>query len=256
MRSFARVVPALPPARSLAGRLERGPELLLVLAVVLFSLTVRLLLLEPVEIGGDALNKWQFVREWFHAFDLGKVEWNHHLTRMGVNVPLAVIQAIFGRHALVYHWAAIIASTAAVLFTYLAGRFADGRLVGLGAAIWTTLFPAWVRAGAQVSPDSAGAAWGLLGLLGLLGYERAERRERAWLVGSAACLFGAYLAKEPFAFFVPGAVLAVWLMKRRVLDVALYAGVPLALLLLETLFYRSVSGYSSRFAIVSATHGP
>jgi hypothetical protein len=195
------------------------------------------------------------VREWFYAFDFSQVEWNHHLTRMGVNLPLAVIQAVFGRHAPVYHLAAIAAATAAALFAYVAGRLADGRAVGLFAAIWSVLFPAWVRAGSQVSPDSFGAAWGLLGLVGLLQYERDARRPRAWLVASAVCLFGAYLAKEPLVFFVPGALAAVWLLKRRPVDVALYAAVPVALLGVETLFYRAVSEHSSRFAIVSTTHG-
>jgi hypothetical protein len=255
LRFFTRLVPASLRAASPRERLSQYAELAIALGVVAFSVVVRWLLLEPVEIGGDALNKWQFVREWSHTFDWRAVEWNHHLTRMGVNVPLYVIQAVFGRHAGVYHVAAIAAATAAALFVYVAGRVADGRAVGVLAAIGSVLFPAWVRAGAQVSPDSFGAAWGLLGLILLLGYERAQQRPRAWLVGSAACLFGAYLAKEPLVFFVPGALVAVWLMKRRSSDVAIYAAVPLALLAVETLFYRSVSDYSSRFAIVSATHG-
>jgi hypothetical protein len=255
LRFFTRLTPARWRALSSTEQRAWRTELALALGVVAFSVAVRCLLLEPVEIGGDALNKWQFVREWFHAFEWRDVEWNHHLTRLGVNVPLAVIQALFGRHAGVYHVAAVAAASAAALFVYVAGRLADGRVVGLLAAIWSVLFPAWVRAGAQVSPDSFGAAWGLLGLILLLAYERAERRPRAWLVGSAACLFGAYLAKEPLVFFLPGALVSVWLMRRRLLDVAIYAAVPLALLGLETTFYRAVSDYSSRFAIVSSTHG-
>ncbi len=255
LRFLTRFFPARSRAASSADGLAWRAEAALVVGVVAFSVVVRFLLLEPVEIGGDALNKWQFVREWFYAFDFRQVEWNHHLTRMGVNLPLAVIQAVFGRHAPVYHVAAIVAATAAALFVYVAGRLADGRAVGLFAAIWSVLFPAWVRAGSQVSPDSFGAAWGLLGLVGLLQYERAARRPRAWLVASAVCMFGAYLAKEPLVFFVPGALVAVWLLKRRPLDVAIYAAVPLALLALETLFYRTVSDHSSRFAIVSTTHG-
>ena len=195
------------------------------------------------------------MREWFYRFDVTQVEWNHHLTRMGVNVPLALIQALFGRHAPVYHLAAILFSTFATVLVYVAGRLADGRAVGVLAALWTVLFPAWVRAGAQVSPDTAGAAWGLLGVIGLFAYARAEQRPRAWLVASAACFFGAYLAKEPLVFFIPGALVAVWFARRSVLDVVIHASVPLGLLLCETLFYRSVSQYSSRFAIVSATHG-
>jgi len=238
----------------LLSKLVRS-DVLLGLAVLLFAVAVRLILLEPVEVGGDALNKWHFARQWFYHLDLTRMKWDHHLTRMGVNVPLFLIQAVFGRHAVVYHLAAVLASAVVAVAVYVVGLLAHGRAVGVLASIWVMLFPSWVRAGAQVSPDNFGAAWVALALAALLAYGRVEGRRTPWLILSAFCAAGAYLAKEPLVFFIPGALVGVYLLGHRFRDVALYAAVPLGVLAVETLFYRAVSPYSSRFAIVSATHG-
>jgi hypothetical protein len=233
----------------------RRSEVALGVAVTLFALAVHFVELEPIEIGGDAINKWHFVRQWFHHFDVTKVVWDHHLSRLGVNAPTAVIQLLLGRGAPIYHVASLAASTAAVALVYAVGVMAHGRLAGFIAALWLASFPSWVRAGTQLSPDSFGAAWAALALLLLVGYGRAERRELPWLVLSAFAAAWSYLAKEPLVFFIPGALIGVYVLKRRVRDVAIYAAVPLFVFALETLFYRSVSQYSSRFALVSATHG-
>lgn len=257
---------ALPVAPSDSARTTTGArvraffashrsEVALGAAVALFSLAVHFVELEPIEIGGDALNKWHFVRQWFHRLDLRQVPWDHHLTRMGVNVPTALVQILFGRRAPVYHVASLAASTLVAVLVYVAGVMAHGRLVGLLAAVWLVLFPAWVRAASQLSPDSFGAAWAVLALVLLLAYARDERRRTLWLVLSGLAAAGAYLAKEPLVFFIPGGLLAVFVLRQSVRDVLVYAAVPAGVFALETLFYRSVSDYSSRLAIVSATHG-
>lgn len=230
-------------------------EVALGVAAALFSLAVRFVELEPIEIGGDALNKWHFVRQWFHRFDLLHVTWDHHLSRMGVNVPTAFVQLLFGRHAPIYHVASLLASTLVAVLVYVAAVMVHGRTAGLLAVVWVTLFPAWVRAGSQLSPDSFGAAWAALALVLLLAYAKDDRRRTPWLVLSGLAAGGAYLAKEPLVFFIPGALLGVFLVRRSVRDVLLYAAMPLGVFAVETLFYRAVSAYSSRFAIISATHG-
>jgi hypothetical protein len=231
------------------------PELALAVAVAAFAISYRVVHLEPLEIGGDALNKWHFARQWFHRFDITQVRWDHHLTRFGVNLPLGLLQLFIGRAAIGYHVAALIASTAVALLVYAIGRLSHGRTVGVIAAVWCVVFPSWERAGSQVTPDSFGAAWVALGMVCLLLYADRARPKLGWLVASAVSLFLAYLAKEPLVFFIPGAVLATFLLTRRWKHAALYAAIPLGLLVVETLFYRAVSDFSSRFSIVSSTHG-
>lgn len=231
------------------------PDCAVAVAVAVFATVYRLIRLEPIEIGGDALNKWNFARQWFHAFSFADVEWTHHLTRLGVNVPLGLQQLVLGRAAIGYHVAALAASTAVAVLVYVAGRLAHGHAVGIAAALWTLAFPSWERAGSQITPDSFGAAWAALAMVFLLLYARAPELYRRWLIASSVALFGAYLAKEPLVFFVPGALLATYLVSRSLRAVAIYAGIQLLLLACETAFYRTVSTYSSRFAIVSGSHG-
>ncbi|HEX7450716.1 MAG TPA: hypothetical protein VF294_00445, partial [Polyangiaceae bacterium] len=45
-------------------------------ALAALCLTHRIQTLEPVNTGGDAATKWQFVREWFFKHDFAHAEWN------------------------------------------------------------------------------------------------------------------------------------------------------------------------------------
>jgi hypothetical protein len=242
--------------RSLAARLKpHAWDITLAIFVAGYAVTIQLLRLEPVEIGGDALNKWHFARQWFHDFDVTRVNWNHHLSRFGVNVPLAVIQLLFGRGALNYYLASVGVFAGVAVLTFVIGRLAHGRATGLLACLWFVRFPGWIRAGSQVSPDAFGALYVAYAMLFLLLYERSTRKKMLWLCASSACTALAYLAKEPFAAFVGGGIVATFLISRSYRDAAIYAAIPLGVLGLETLFYQLVSPYSSRFGLVSSTHG-
>jgi 4-amino-4-deoxy-L-arabinose transferase-like glycosyltransferase len=247
----------MPPLRwSLPLRLRTpSGEIVLAAFAALYALGARLLRLEPIEIGGDALNKWHFARQWFYAFDITSVPWNHHLSRFGVNVPVHAAQTLFGRNPLVYYVVAVSVFVTTALLVYLIGRVVHGKAAGVLATIWFVSFPSWDRAGSQVSPDSFGALYVGLSMLLLLGYERARSRKLVWLCASSSALFLAYLAKEPFAAFVGGGMVATYLISRNLKHAALYGAVPLGFLALESVFYRAVSDYSSRFALISTTHG-
>jgi hypothetical protein len=230
-------------------------EVSVVAAVASYAVGYRLLRLEEIESGGDALNKWYFARQWFYDLDLADVRWNHHLARFGVNLPLAAIQAVFGTRAIVYYVASVGTFAAVAAVMYVAGRLVHGRLVGLAATLWFIGFPSWKRAGSQITPDSFGALYVGIALCLLFLYARRDRCELAWLSGSAWCLSWGYLAKEPMVFFLPGALAAVWLLKRRFWHVALYASVPLCVLGVETLFFSTQTPYPTRLHLTAHTHG-
>lgn len=247
----------MPPLRwSLPARLRRDyGEIALAAAAALYALTLGMLRLEPIEIGGDAINKWHFARQWFYDFDITQVVWDHHLSRFGVNVPVWLTQVVFGREAGAYYVPATAVLVSVALLVYVIGRMAHGKAAGVLATIWFMSFPSWVRAGSQITPDAFGAVYVGLGMICLLVYARVERHRLAWLCASALALGFSYLAKEPFASFVGGGMIATYLISRNWRHAALYAAVPIGLFALETIFYRSVSDYSSRFQLVSTTHG-
>jgi hypothetical protein len=247
----------MPPLRwSLPARLRRDyGEIALAAAAALYALTLGLLRLEPIEIGGDAINKWHFARQWFYRFDFSDVVWDHHLSRFGVNVPVGLTQLVFGREADVYYVPATAVLVSVALVTYLIGRMAHGKAAGVLATLWFMSFPSWVRAGSQITPDAFGAVYVGIATLCLLMYARVERHRLVWLCASALALGFSYLAKEPFASFVGGGMIATYLISRNLRHTALYAAVPIGLFLVESIFYRLVSDYSSRLALVSTTHG-
>jgi hypothetical protein len=92
----------------------------------------------------------------------------------------------------------------------------------------------------------------------------------AWLVASAVVAFIGYLAKETMVFFYPGMALAIWVAARHaagspdaprvaswravIEPLAIFFGVLLVGLVLETLAYRVFTQYHSRASIVVASH--
>ena len=51
--------------------------------------------LDGLDVGGDAVSKWQFVRQWSYANDFSAAKWDHHMTRFGVNAVTWLVQKIF-----------------------------------------------------------------------------------------------------------------------------------------------------------------
>src|SRR5690606_29712415 len=84
-------------------------EALLVAALGTLVFYWRLLGLEPIEIGGDALKVWDFARQLAHGAEL-PTDFNHHIARFGMVVPVLLAQLVFGSHAWVYYAAPLAAS--------------------------------------------------------------------------------------------------------------------------------------------------
>lgn len=242
--------------RAIAAKLARPvrDELPWVALCAVFSLLVRWLTLEEIETGGDAYQMWHFAKQWFYHLDLSSVPWDHHKARFGVIGPIILGQWIFGRHATAYHLVAVSTAVLQTVVVYLCGRTAHGRGVGLLATAWVVLFPSMIRSGSQLLPESFASIYALIAVLFLFAYARAARHQLALLVLSSAFLFVGYLAKETATFLVPGAMLATYLLGRNLAHVGVYAGVQFLGLGLETLWFRWLTPYSSRFAVIEASH--
>ncbi|MET0412526.1 MAG: glycosyltransferase family 39 protein, partial [Polyangiaceae bacterium] len=249
---------ARPPFRERAARTIRASwqEAVIVLALLAFFLWIRLLTLEPIEIGGDAIQKWFFVRRWAFSSPFEGTVWNHHLTRMGDNLPVFFIQRLFGTSPPVYYVGPLLAFLVTAFTLYALGKRMSGRLLGVLAAIGLTLFGPMRRAASQMVPSVFSAMYITLGAYCLLRYAVAEPRDRRrWLLGTAVSIFGAYLSHEPNLYFLPAFVVIVWLYGKRWQDLALLLGVLLALFLVETAVYASFTEHLSRLHITMLTHG-
>jgi hypothetical protein len=255
---------ATPPHRSdgvrgamkgLRRRLEYScPDALAIAGLVaLFLFAHRFV--DGVDVGGDAISKWQFVRQWSYANDFEAARWDHHMARMGVHVVTWLVQKTFGTSWRSYYIAPMFMVALQLPFVYLLAKRFAGRLAGVAAALIVTYLPAVQLTVSQLLPDGFVGAYALIGTYLLVKFKEAGPRGRLpWLLGLSLVAFLGYLAKETFFFFYPGFVVALWLTRRRLRDVAIFLGALLLQLGLETACYATFTKYSSRLAIVRANH--
>jgi hypothetical protein len=250
---------------ALAWLTGNAHDIAIMVALAVLCLVHRIQTLEPVNTGGDAATKWQFVREWFFKHDFAHAEWNHHMTRFGVLLPAYVSQLLLGHGIRAYYAAPLAACVVQVLFVYACGRRLSGRLAGVLAALLLIYTSLMATAGSQLLPDLFTGTYGIVMTYLYLRYADAQGKARtAWLVGSALVAFVGYLAKETMVFFYPGMAIAIWLAARSsgkhlslqatLKPLFVFFGVLLIGLALETLAYRVFTSYHSRASIVVASH--
>jgi Dolichyl-phosphate-mannose-protein mannosyltransferase len=263
---------ASPYAQHLQGGIRawlfRIQDVVIALSLGAVCLLRRIETLEPVNTGGDAATKWLFVRQWFYRHDFAHAEWNHHMTRFGVLVPAYFAQRIFGHGIRGYYAAPLCACVVQVIFVYACGKRLLGRFAGVLAALLLIYTSVMATAGSQLLPDLFTGTYGIVMTYLFLRYADAQGKARtAWLVASAVVAFIGYLAKETMVFFYPGMAIAIWLAARNapgepearswkatLKPLAVFFGVLLLGLALETLAYRVFTQYHSRAAIVVASH--
>jgi len=242
-------------ARGLSALDSHSQDILIVLGLLaLFGFVHRRV--EVVEFGGDAVEKWQFVRQWWFHFDWAHADLDHHCGRMGVNGVAWLAQALFGRGWKAYYVAPFFMAMLQLPFVYLIGKRVMNRLAGVLGVLLITYLATVHRSTSQLLPDGFGGTYAIISTYFYLRFaESAQKNPKVLPVGMAIGAFGAYLAKETCVFFFPGMVIALWLVRRNWRDVAAFLGLLFAGLLLETALYASFTKYSSRYAVVRSVHG-
>jgi hypothetical protein len=234
-----------------------GADIIVLSALAALCILVRLLTLEGVSTGGDAITKWHFVRQWFYKNDFSHGYWDHHMARIGVTGIAYVAQLLLGRGPNVYYVAPVAAAVLEVICVYACGKRLRGRFTGVAAALFMIFFRGQISASSQLMPEIFSGAYSILATYFYLRYASAAGRARwQWLTAASVAMFVAYLGKETSVFFFPGFVIAIWMAERRFKEVALFCGILLFGLACETAFYRIFTDYSSRAAVILGTHVP
>jgi hypothetical protein len=220
-----------------------------------FSLFARWLTLEPIELSGDPLDYWYFVRQWSYPNDI--TSFNHHDARFGIHTLLWLVQKLFGEHPKYTYVAPLFASTVVTALTYVLGRLLRSRSAGLISAIVVLEFDPFIRASSQIRPSLFSAMYVLAAAVCLVLYCRAapERRVRP-LVGAGVLAFLSYLAHEPNLFFLPGMVISIWLGQRRWRDCALFTGLLVAAFFAETSLHWVITEGSRLASVENRAVGP
>lgn len=236
------------------GSVGRLHEAVILVAVLAFAVTIRRLTLREIEIGGDAIQKWFFVRQWFWANDFSHAQWNHHMARFGVNLWAFVSQWLFGNAPPVYYVAPIFAASIQAVLSYAVARRIAGVIAGLVAVVLLVTFAPMSRAGSQLLPGIFSGTYVMAGCWCFLQSIDTEERQSHWVVLAAVALFFAYLAKLPNLFFVPGFAFALWFAHRKLRLVALFLGVLALLFVCESLYYLSFTDYWNRLDVIFSSH--
>lgn len=241
------------PARSLTNWARKvGPDTWLGVIVLAFSLLVRLGSLRPVN-NPDAVYKWEAARALVAGTPLSAHEFDHHAARWGITLPTALLQVVFGDRAWVYFVPILGAMTLLAFLTYRLGAAVGGRWAGALAVVLYTPLPALNYVGSQLMPEMIQSTFVMGCLLALVRLNGPGGERQPWIAG--VWFFVAYLAKESVVLFLPGLLLASWLVRRRLWDTARFGATFASGVLLETALYGLTYGFPlGRLSVVLRHH--
>ena len=210
--------------------------LLLTLGTVLF----RLFTLEIIEDSGDGMFYWQAIQKLYHGIAYGTL--NHWTTRFGLIIPGLGVVSVLGSHPLVYYILPFVLSVVQVILVYELGRQLHGKHAGLLAAAFLLLYPEMVRASSQLLPGIFSGTYLLLVVFCLLYFYRSGGKKILWLLAGVVLMFLAYETKITNLFFLPGVLLATWLVRKKLRDPVLFGALLFGLFILECLVYYHFTG--------------
>jgi len=213
------------------------------LAVACVSLLSRIATLEPVELSGDPLDYWFFVKSWFYGGEFGTLD--HHDARFGIHIWLFLVQLFCGESAEYTYVAPLCVSTIVTVLTYALTRQLASRAAAVFAAFLVIEFDAFIRLSSQIRPEMFGAMYILASSIALVAYGRAapERRLRPFLCATGFLILG-YLTRLDNLLFTPAFVLVLYAGKRSWRDVLAFVGLLVAGFLAETLVHVLLAGGS------------
>lgn len=201
----------------------------------------------------DGFHKWDIVRDLLAGQVINAAHFDHHAARWGVNLPIAVAQALFGNAANVMYVPVLLFCVLQGLATYLLGVALGSRAIGVCAVVLFSVVPQMCYVGSELLPTIFESTYVVAACYALV--RALDASGRRWLYVSLALTCGAYLAKETTVFFLPGMMLGFYLTRRKLAECAQYALGFVAFVGLETLIYRLVYGFRlGRLSIISGHH--
>lgn len=218
----------------------------------LFSLLVRFVTAEYLDLGGDNATKWMEAHR--IAEGLGVSRWYNHSMRWTIVLPLAGLIKLFGPHpALTYVLPFTLASAASV-FICLIGEKIHSLRLGIAASMLTTLLPLMVVTGSQLWPGVF--ELGFSTLMAWLVLVWVDKRSSWLLVLAGVCFFFGWGARVTMLYTYPGIVLLIWLPTRDFRAVVLFTLVAAGLCFAEWGWFWWDSGNPmGRLGLLSATRG-
>src|SRR5690606_14934339 len=184
-------------------RLRKALWIFLEVSVVVLCAGVaflqRLLELEAIEVGGDALIVWEFARHLVMGGEFPETL-NHHTSRFGLVIPTMLSQWVFGTQATTYYIGPLVAAVLLHILVYLIGRKLSGPVAGAASVVLLLMFEPMARASSQILPEAFGPMYAAWAVYFALVYTDAKTLWGRWLslFATGIGLIFAYGAKEVF----------------------------------------------------------
>ncbi len=217
--------------------------------LIVFAVTLRTVFTIPVEVGGDTIKKWLFVKDLIEGVPIDKILADHHTARWGVNLPSSLIAALLGTSWFVYYLIPVLFFAlllVASIFIFVKAYPKDRNGILFAYCLFVLLLygdPTYVRSTGQLMPFIFVAVYILLHIVFV--WRSVRSRSQFDILLAAFFMFLAYGAKETSLFYAPGSAVYVFIALgwRRGLPVvggmALYG---LLLIGLETLLLSAIFG--------------
>ena len=218
----------------------------------LFSILVRFVTAEYLDLDGDNAMKWMEARR--IAEGIGVSYWYNHSMRWAIVLPLAGLIKLFGAHPnLAYVFPFTLASVASVC-TCLIGEKIHSIRLGIAASILVTLIPLMVNTGSQLFPSVFEMAFTSIMIWLILVW--IDKRSAWLLVLAGVCFFFGWGARVTMLYTFPGTVLLIWLPTRDFKAVVLFTAVAAGLCFAEWGWFWWDSGNPmGRLGLLNATRG-
>jgi hypothetical protein len=202
-------------SRVVGWTVRRRWDLLAVLALVGLTTVIQLRYLRPPWIY-DPADYYFSATRWPDVFI------HHRPLRVGLVVPVRMLQEVFGLSEASWYGVPLISLVVLVLATYAVGRMLFGRTVGFAAAALIVLNPYILQWSSQIFPDIPSAALFTAAVALVLRVARRRRGGQAlevddhlWLVGAGLLLGWAYLVREFVVVLFPVVVVVLLVYRVR-----------------------------------------
>ncbi len=234
-----------------SGNTDKKTELFIIISLIVFAVIYKLFTLQMIY-SGDSTTNWRIIR--FLVNDL-PYPLSHHSVRMGVILPPAFFTLFFGTHPLVYYIAPFLLSLIADVFVYKTARLFLSPLLSLVASIFVIIFPPLLRMQCNVHADGFSFVYVIIASYFLIKSLDDSTIGEKNIIISSVIFFIAYLTKDTNVFFMPGAVIIIWLNRKKLRPVVIFGCTFALLVLIEYIIYVTVTGNPlGRWGIVASSH--
>lgn len=217
----------------------------------LFSIIVRTITAEYVDIGGDNSEKWRQVH--YLVEGLGYTHWYQQTVRWAILLPLAGIMKTFGLNpVLTYIMPIFFASMTAVIICLIGERLHSLEL-GITSSLATIFFPQMVQTGSQLWPGIF--ELGYISLCAWLILVWLDERKTSLLTLAALFFFLGWGSRVTMIYAAPGLALLLWLPSRNFKALILVSFIVGGLFLIEWgAFWQIAGNPMGRIGILKSTH--